>query len=120
MNDLSSNYINPWESVNHRTVPSFKIDHNLSSKDKLTFFWSRTKTWNPNSYAFADGIPTAVTITRNTDVTADTVRLGFDHNLTPTSLVHLGVGSMTMSFGDINTNTGLSPRSGIIVARISF
>jgi len=106
MNDLSSNYINPWESVNHRTVPSFKIDHNLSSKDKLTFFWSRTKTWNPNSYAFADGIPTAVTITRNTDVTADTARLGFDHSLTPTSLVHLGVGTMTMSFGDPNPYKG--------------
>jgi hypothetical protein len=104
--DISSNYLNPWESVNHRTIPSFKIDHNLSAKSKLSFFWARTKTWNPNFSGFCDGIENPITICRNTDVTTDTARFGFDRSLTATSLVHLGVGIMTMNFGDPNPYKG--------------
>jgi hypothetical protein len=104
--DISSNYINPWESLNHRTIPSFKIDHNLSAKSKLSFFWSENRDWNPNFVAFCDGIENPITICRNTDVTAYTARLSFDHSLTPTSLLHLGVGTMTMDFGDPNPYPG--------------
>ncbi len=98
--DLVNNYLNPWESPNIRTIPSLKVDHNLSAKSKLSFFWSRTKTWNPHSYAFSDGIPSPVTVHRATDVTANTARLSFNHSLTPTALLYLAAGAQTMNFTD--------------------
>jgi hypothetical protein len=99
-NDITANYLNPWESPNIRTVPSIKIDHNLSAKSKLSFLWTRIGTWNPFTSTYSEGFPSPVTVTRNTDQVANTTRLAFDHSLTPTALLHLGVGTMTLRFSD--------------------
>ncbi len=103
-NSLIRNYLNPWESPNIRTVPSVKADYNLSNNSKLSFFWSRTTTYNPNSVFFADGFPSDITRARNTNVSAHTARLSFDHTLSPTMLFHLAGGVQTMKMTDFTFN----------------
>jgi outer membrane receptor protein involved in Fe transport len=103
-NDIINSWLYPWESPNIRTIPSVKADYNLSRSSKLSFYWSMTTTWNPYFVAWADGLPSDVTNTRNTDVTAHTFRISFDHTLTPTMVVHLGVGMQTLDFTDATNN----------------
>jgi hypothetical protein len=100
--DLTLNYLNPWESPNIRWIPGIKIDHNLSTRSKLAFFWSATH----NNQIQApgppggDGLPTQATTARQTLQNAYLAHLGFDQTLTPTLVLHLGTGVQNLRFED--------------------
>jgi hypothetical protein len=83
-------------------IPSLKIDHTLTEKDKLSFYWSTTGT--DSQYSFpngnADGLPELITIARGTFIHSATVRLNYDRVLTPTLLFHMGAGYSRISFID--------------------
>ena len=94
-NALASNYINPYTSSRITEIPSIKVDQAIGSKGKLSFFWQRTKTANPNGntiFGGSDGLPDPLTTALGTFDTAPLYRLNYDHTLSPSLLLHLGAG----------------------------
>jgi len=89
------------------SIPAVKMDHNLSSKAKISGYWSRTTQSAPISaqYGQADGLPSPITQARGTFITADTYRLAFDYTVSPTVLLHLGAGMVYNRFDDHVENT---------------
>jgi len=93
-NDLTSNYKEVYPTSRVTEVPSVKIDH-LMGKGKLSFFWQRTKTSNPNGntiFGRSDGLPDPISEVLGTFQNAPLYRLNYDHTLTPRVLLHLGAG----------------------------
>ena len=88
---LVNNYQQTY--LSHRTtqVPSIKIDELLGAKDKLSFFWNRTKTFCLYC-AGAEGLPQPISQAIGTDIHAHSERLNYDRTVTPTVLLHLGAG----------------------------
>ena len=78
------------------TIPSVKIDHNLSSKLKISGSWSMTDIFVP----FPDGYQPPVTSERDLWETTHAARINLDYTITPTLLLHLGGGYMGFSFFD--------------------
>jgi hypothetical protein len=94
-NGLANNYLNPYSTSRTTEVPSVKIDQAIGSKGKLSFFWQRTKTSNPNGntiFGMSDGLPDPLTTALGTFQNAPLYRLNYDYTLTPTLLLHLGAG----------------------------
>jgi hypothetical protein len=92
---ITSNYINPYGTSRVTEVPSFKIDQLIGNKGKLSFFWQRTKTSNPNGntiFGRSDGLPDPLTEALGTFQNAPLYRLNYDHTISPTLLLHLGAG----------------------------
>jgi len=97
-----NNFQNPFTSSRVSTVPSLKIDHQVGSKGHFSFYGGTTGTDSQYSIPFgnADGFPTPITQARGTFEHAQTIRLNYDHTLTPTLLLHVGVGYSGEDFFD--------------------
>jgi hypothetical protein len=89
-----NNYLVPYANPKTSTAPSFKIDHSISEKSKLSGFYSYTGVTTPN----ADMMPAPITSARGTDVKTNMIRLNFDQTLTPTLLLHVGAGYMDTNY----------------------
>ena len=99
---LTNNAIFPYLSQRVTDIPAFKIDHQLSSKAKLSYYWSQTRTasqYSPQLGA-SDGLPLPITAAIGTFIWAHTQRLNLDYNLAPTKLLHLGAGYADNYFTD--------------------
>jgi hypothetical protein len=79
-------------------APSLKLDQLLGSKDKLSFFWSRTATFTATGYG-EDGLPQPISYTFGGGIYSHRERLNYDRTLTPTLLLHLGAGYDTDYLG---------------------
>ncbi|MBZ5673105.1 MAG: TonB-dependent receptor [Acidobacteriia bacterium] len=108
---LTGNYpgYNPGTRVTK--LPSLKLDHSIGNKGKLGFYWSTTGTDSPYSTpnGNADGLPELISQARGTWIHSATVRLNYDHTLTPTLLLHFGAGYSRIIFDDsspFTTNGG--------------
>jgi len=101
-NALTNNAIFPYVSDRVTGVPSFKIDHNLSANDHLSFYFSRiyTASQYSNTTGGADGLPEPITGAIGTFINSHVYRLNFEHTLTPTLLLHLGAGYQDSYFSD--------------------
>jgi hypothetical protein len=92
---LTGNFINPYPSHRTTPIPSVKIDQNLGSQGKLSFFWQRTKTTNRDgnpTLGMSDGLPDLLSTALGTFTTAPLYRLNYDRSLSPTMLLHFGGG----------------------------
>jgi Carboxypeptidase regulatory-like domain/TonB dependent receptor len=88
------NYTAPgYRNFRHTTIPSIKIDHNLSSRIKLSGYYSATKTISPQANGFTQ--PFSALQPQNN--LSHTLRLNLDTSLTPTVLFHLGAGLLYTS-----------------------
>ena len=86
---LTNNYVIPsYQDWKHTTEWSVKLDHSLSSTMKLSWYFSKLQSNEPNNNGF-DGIYAAPNPTANRNYTT---RLNFDDSITPTVLFHAGVG----------------------------
>ena len=74
------------------SIPSLKVDHYLSPKTKLSFYWGEWKNDIPKN--FGDGLPSPISSSRFYKTRTNTYRFSIDETLTPTFLVHVGVGEM--------------------------
>ncbi|MCU1335837.1 MAG: hypothetical protein JWO19_1418 [Bryobacterales bacterium] len=84
-----NNYIIPgYQNFRHTTIPSFKLDHNLSSAIKLSMYYSYTHTASPNANGFAQVFTSA----EPSDTESRTTRVNYDQTISPTMLLHLGAG----------------------------
>ena len=100
---LTNNFVNPFPSNRATPIPSLKVDHSISSKLKIGFYWSSTSTevqYAPGGFALSEGFPDEVTQTRGTYIYSRTWRGNLDYTLTPTMLLHFGAGYVVNDFGD--------------------
>jgi Carboxypeptidase regulatory-like domain/TonB dependent receptor len=104
---LVNNYLNTYVNPTLTMIPSLKMDYQISSTSKLSGYWSRTSTSTPNNGPFPVPITTAVP----SSIVANTVRLNFDQTLTPTMLLHFGVGLVYLD--DDEPVQSYNPATGI-------
>ena len=99
---LGNNFQRPW--LSHRTseIPSIKVDQILGSSGRLSFYYQQTDTTSQFSFPLgnSEGFPTPVTNARGTFIYSKTYRLNYDHTLSPTTLLHLGIGWNQLNFAD--------------------
>ncbi len=96
-NDQSvNNYLAIFSNNTIDSIYSIKMDHNLSSKLKISGYWSL----NDQHVPFPDGMAPPITTERDLWETSHTARLNADYTLSPTTLLHLGGGYMQFSFYD--------------------
>jgi len=93
------NYSVPgYGDYRHTTIPSIKIDELLSSKLKLSGYYSATKTYSPQTNGFTQPFTTQIV----QDTLAQTVRINLDDTITPTLLVHVGAGLLHTTNPSVN------------------
>lgn len=111
--NLTNNYTGRVPGNRYSAIPSFKIDHNISSRDKLSFYWSRINTESQVSVPFggADGLPLEIGQYRGTFIPNYTLRLNYDRTVTPTLLLHLGAGYYHTRFSDAAPELNFDPTS---------
>ena len=86
---LVNNSLQPaFSNYRHTTIPSFKIDQNVSSKIKVSGYYSATWTYSPNANGYTNLEEPATPQVQH----SQTIRINYDQTLTPTLLLHLGVG----------------------------
>ncbi|MEX2260448.1 MAG: TonB-dependent receptor [Bryobacteraceae bacterium] len=86
---LVNNFIRRAEYRKIQDIPSVKVDHSFTESSKMSFYWSRMRTDKDNG---TDGLPDPISRRRDQIIRSQTVRVNYDHSLTPTSLLHLGAG----------------------------
>ncbi len=86
-----NNYQNTEPIARDTEAPSLKLDQILDSKDKLSFFWSRTMSYTQSGYG-EDGAPQPISGTFGGGIYSHRERLNYDRTLSPTLLLHLGAG----------------------------
>jgi hypothetical protein len=94
-NGLIKNYLQAYGTHRTTEVPSIKVDQTIGAKGKLSFFYQRTKTSNPDGntiFGRSDGFPDPITEALGTFQNAPLYRLNYDHSLSPTLLLHVGGG----------------------------
>ncbi len=121
--NLSGNYNANIAGNRYSAIPSIKIDHNLSDKDKLSFFWTRINTASQISSPLgnADGLPIEIGGYRGTFIPTYTTRLNYDRTLSPTLLLHVGAGFYHTTFSDtapfLSFNPGAFGLSNFLINR---
>ena len=99
---FNNNYLPSYPSKRQTPIPSVKLDQQVGSGGHLSFYWSRTHTNSQYSPTFgqSDGFPDIITQARGTFIHSHVERLNYDHTVTPTVLMHLGVGYQHNHFLD--------------------
>ena len=101
--NVTGNYLGVVPSQRYSVIPSFKIDHSISSRDKLSFYYQETNLENQVSEGApqgADGLPLMIGGYRCNCIAGWIERLNYDRTVTPTILVHLGAGYYYTTFSD--------------------
>jgi hypothetical protein len=111
--NLAGNYTGNIAGNRYSAIPSIKVDHNLSDKDKLSFFWTRINTASQISSPLgnADGLPEEIGQYRGTFIPTYTIRLNYDRTLSPTLLLHVGAGYYHTRFADNAPFESFNPSS---------
>jgi len=87
---LQNNWQQAATTVRKNEVVSVKIDHSLTDKSRLNFFFQSYRAKFGNNGA--DGLAPPLTAKRLGGSTAPTVRLNYDYSVSPTVILHLGAG----------------------------
>ncbi len=83
-----NNYRVPnYQNYTHTTDLSFKFDQNISPTIKINAYYSQLNNFSP----FVNGLPTQFA-NADTNNWNHTTRVGYDQTITPTLLLHIGVG----------------------------
>ncbi|HEY6341249.1 MAG TPA: carboxypeptidase-like regulatory domain-containing protein [Bryobacteraceae bacterium] len=91
VNSALNNFQNTENAGRTILIPSLKLDQIIGTKDKLSFYWSSLG--SPCSTCFGDdGLPQPISGSFGAATSTNVERLNYDHTLTPTVLLHLGVG----------------------------
>src|SRR5262249_1905989 len=84
-----NNYVIPgYTTFNHTTIPSFKIDHNIDEKNKVSFYFNYNRQRSPGFNGFTQDWSTAAPTLND----SYTYRLNYDRTVSPTQVLHIGVG----------------------------
>ncbi len=117
--NLSAGVINnaafPFPSTRHTEIPAFKLDHSLSTKAKLSYYWSETITASQLSSTLggADGLPEPIDPEIGTFIHSRVQRGNFEYSLSPTLLFHFGAGYFNDRFADDPVVTNYNPEQDL-------
>jgi hypothetical protein len=91
---LTNNYNGNIAGNRYSAIPSIKMDHNIDSRDKLSFLYTEnnTQSFISSPLGAADGLPLEIGTYIRTQLPSYTERLNYDRTITPTLLLHLGGG----------------------------
>jgi hypothetical protein len=78
--------------LTHVWVPSLKLDHTFNEKNRVSAYWGEWKNFVPKNGA--DGLPYPLSPARHYISADHTIRLTFDRTVTPTQLLHIGMGEL--------------------------
>jgi DNA replication protein DnaC len=97
---LTSNYLNPFHGYRVSRSPALKIDENITSAARLSFTYSDSHTESPVQAlgGLGEGFPEPITANAGTFQGSPTFRLNFDDTLTPSMILHVGVGFQEFNF----------------------
>ena len=96
----------PWE-----VVIGMEVHAQVTSKSKLSVFYSRTHTNSPYSRIVqGDGLPPVITDGRGNYDWVHTTRANFDYTLAPTLLLHLGAGYVNFTLRSSQGDPGANVR----------
>jgi Carboxypeptidase regulatory-like domain len=112
--NLTGNYLGTIPSHRYSVIPSIKIDHAISGKDKVSFYYQETNLENQVSVGApqgADGLPLEIGQYRGNFIEGWVERLNYERTLTPTLLLHLGAGYYYTSFSDHAAFLSFNPAS---------
>ncbi|MGA2725964.1 MAG: hypothetical protein ABSG79_26585 [Bryobacteraceae bacterium] len=88
---IVNNFLETWLNKRDFSNKSVKIDENVGSKWKLAGFYSKYH-YDNNMHSPGDGLPTLLTGARPQHAYVHTARLNADYSLSPTMMIHLGIG----------------------------
>jgi hypothetical protein len=91
-----NNFLPTYRNPKYTLIPSVKADYQISSKTKVSGFWSLNRQDNPNNQPLPDPIRSG----QPRLVNSNTYRLNFDQTITPTLLLHFGGGLVTTNIND--------------------
>lgn len=86
---LVGNWNQTYPNPTFISLPSIKLDHNIKDKHHLSFFFSENRI---DHLVATDGLPIPITGIRPEYERNHTMRLNYDYTVTPTMIVHMGVG----------------------------
>jgi len=91
---LVNNGVYPFATGVKTTIPSLKIDHSLTTRQRMSFYWQWDRYFGKvnNGNGLAEGFPQPISQGTESDYDAHIWRLNYDNTLTPTLLLHLGAG----------------------------
>jgi hypothetical protein len=118
----SSNYQNPWQNDWTTRLPSIKMDHNVTPSGRLSAYLQSVRYDAPLVFpqGAALGLPQPIDPGRGTSSRNYTGRLNYDFSVTPTLLMHFGVGylqeliQLQGPVQDYNAETELGLRGAIV------
>ena len=110
---LTGNYLPNFPTDRVTTNESVKIDHQLSSKARISGTWLTNGSGAQFSTSLngSEGLPTVITQTRGTFSRSMNWRLNFDYTVSPTMLWHVGVGSLQYLLDDHSPTTNFDQSS---------
>lgn len=89
---VTNNYQAPYDTSRKSDIPSLKLDQNLGSKGRLSFYVGETRSTTPRTNTGADAFPDLITASAASATAGTTIRLNYDYTITPRLLLHLGAG----------------------------
>ena len=84
-----NNWDQAYDAATDKNIASIKIDHNFARLGKVSGYWSRY--WGPH-YNGSDGLPIPLTQVRRIRTNTNTFRVNYDVPVSPTFLLHVGLG----------------------------
>jgi len=93
---LINNYLPTYTNPKYTLIPSLKGDYQLSSRTKISAFWSLNRQDNPNNGL----MPPPIRGSQPRLVNSNTYRVNFDQTITPTLLLHFGMGYVITHIND--------------------
>jgi hypothetical protein len=107
-----NNYAPTDRTDRGKTMPSVKVDEFISPKSKVSFYWGD---WIQNmNKNVGDGLPFPISNARQYTDRNQTIRLTLDQTVSPTFLVHLGLGDMHYSHHDSTPQSVLTYNSAAL------
>jgi hypothetical protein len=88
----SNNYQGTYDSSRTSAIPSIKVDQNMGSKGRLSFYYQKTHTAVPRTPTGADAFTPPLTGSVISQSSGRTIRANYDYTITPRLLLHLGAG----------------------------
>ncbi len=85
----TNNFRQYWPNPRDQNIPSVKIDHILNERNKVSFFWTH---YADDHFSGQDGLPVPLTATRFIPIRSWTARINYDYTISPTLLLHAGIG----------------------------
>lgn len=106
---LVNNYLPTYKNPKYTFVPSVKGDYQISTRSKISGFWSLNRQDNPNN----SPLPPPIRSGQPRLVNSNTYRLNFDETLTPTLLLHFGIGLLDTRINDHSDRFDPSAQLGL-------